>query len=151
MYRICKRFEFQAAHVLSKHPGRCRFPHGHSYIVEVRLAADQLDENDMVCDFHALKAVVQTYLERLDHSMLLNSADAASCKVHADNPRKVVFEKTDPSSEVLAREVFLHTQRCLQAGRIEDSQGVGYTVNPHARVEAVRVWETSTAWSEYQQ
>jgi len=151
MYRICKRFEFQAAHVLSKHPGRCRFVHGHSYIVEVRLVADQLDENDMVCDFQALKAVVQTYLDGLDHSMLLNSADQANCARHADNPRKVAFDNCDPSSEVLAREIFMHTQRCLRAGPVENSNGVRYTLNPHARVQAVRVWETSTAWAEYRQ
>jgi len=150
MYRICKRFEFQAAHVLSKHPGRCRFPHGHSYIVDVTLASDKLDENDMVCDFSAIRAALADYLQRLDHSILLNSADGSSCQAQRDNPRKVVFENRDPSSEVLAREIFEHAQRQFQRGGISGSHGARDTLNPNVRVEKVRVWETSSSWAEYQ-
>ena len=42
-YRICKSFEIESGHMLSKHPGRCRFPHGHSRRVDVVLSAEDLD------------------------------------------------------------------------------------------------------------
>ena len=151
MYRICKQFEIQAAHVLSKHPGPCRYPHGHTYRVEVTVAADALDEKDMVCDFHAVKLVVQEYLDRLDHAFLLNSADAGTCRAQAENPRKVIFENCDPSTEVLAREIFKHVKDRLRQGTVENSTGIRFTLNPRARLEKVRVWETSSAWAEYQE
>ena len=148
MYRICKQFEFQAAHVLSKHSGKCRYPHGHSYKVEITLSAEQLDDSEMVCDFHAITALVKEALEGFDHSILLNSADAASCESQKDNPRRIVFDNQDPTSEVLAQILFRHITEKLREGRISVN-GVAYTINPHARIEKVRVWETTNAWAEY--
>ncbi len=149
MYRITKTFEFHASHVLSKHSGLCRYPHGHTYRVEVTLVAEQLDENDMVCDFGVLKAVVNEFLDVLDHSTILNSSDTASCLKEKDNPRKVILEGRDPSSETLAREIFVHVDRRLGEGSIQTPDGVAHNVNEHMSLEKVRVWESSTAWSEY--
>src|SRR5947209_8102903 len=33
-FRICKTIEIENGHMLSKHPDKCRFPHGHSRRVE---------------------------------------------------------------------------------------------------------------------
>ena len=54
-YRICKRFEVESGHMLSRHPARCKFPHGHTRTIEVVLEAGTLDANNMVCDFKAIK------------------------------------------------------------------------------------------------
>ena len=151
MYRICKEFEIQAAHVLSKHPGPCRFPHGHTYRIEVTVASDELDENDMVCDFGALRAVVEAYLSSLDHVIMINSADEETLRTQSGNPRKVVFDGRDPSSEVLAFEIFAHTQKHFHQGEVVTSEGVTFKLNPKARIEKVRVWESMTAWAEYQE
>jgi len=150
VYRVCKHFEFQAAHVLGKHPGRCRYPHGHGYRVEVVLAAERLDDNDMVCDFGAIKAIVEECLDGWDHAMMINSADTRTVETQAENPRKVVFQDRDPSSEVLARELFEHIVRRLAQPTVENRHGVRYKLNPYAHLEKVRVWETSGAWAEYE-
>jgi 6-pyruvoyltetrahydropterin/6-carboxytetrahydropterin synthase len=42
-YRICKSLEIENGHMLSKHPDKCRFPHGHSRKVEFVIEADELD------------------------------------------------------------------------------------------------------------
>ena len=34
-YRICKTIEIENGHMLSKHPDKCRFPHGHTRVVSV--------------------------------------------------------------------------------------------------------------------
>ncbi len=149
MYRICKQFEFQAAHILSKHPGKCRYPHGHTYKIEVSITSKELDENEMVCDFHAISAVVREYLKNLDHSIMLNSEDLANCAAMKDNPRTIIFESHDPTSEVLAKKIFEHIQKKMGSGKVV-SEGTNFTINPSARLERVRVWETSTAWAEYQ-
>ncbi len=149
MFRVSKQFEFPAAHVLSKHPGRCRFPHGHNYRVEVTLVAEALDENNMVCDFHALKAMLADDLDSLDHSIMLNSADAVNRKSQENNPRCVLFENEDPTSEVLAKTIFRHLQARLRQEKVKTVHGVEYRINPAVRLEKVRVWESLTAWAEY--
>jgi len=149
MYRVSKQFEFPAAHVLSKHPGRCRFPHGHNYRVEITLAADALDDHHMVCDFHAIKALLEEYLDSLDHSIMLNSTDQAGRRGQEGNPRCVVFEGRDPTSEVLAETIYRHVEGRLQQGRVTSRHGIEYTIGPSVRLEKVTVWESPTAWAEY--
>jgi len=64
-YRIGKRFTFCASHQLEElpegHP--CRRLHGHTYQVEVVLAANTLNEAGMVIDFHQVKQWVEPLLE----------------------------------------------------------------------------------------
>lgn len=148
-FRICKRFEIESGHMLSKHPGKCRFPHGHSRRIEVVLVAEQLDANDMVCDFKALKQSLEAFLERWDHALCLNSADPHFA-FHAQHygERVVVFQSTDPTSEVLARAVFEEVQRRLQEAARGEST-TGYRISPLVTVERVRVTETSSSWAEY--
>jgi 6-pyruvoyltetrahydropterin/6-carboxytetrahydropterin synthase len=69
---ISKRFGFEAAHFLSglpkKHP--CERMHGHSYQVDVRLAAAALTGPGFVTDFREL-APMKKYLDAtLDHRVL---------------------------------------------------------------------------------
>src|SRR6187399_3725111 len=74
-YRICKSFEIESGHMLSKHPGKCRFPHGHSRRVEIVVVSDELNAADMVCDFKALKLALKPFLAQWDHALCLNTAD----------------------------------------------------------------------------
>ena len=57
-FRIAKVFEVEYGHRLSKHPEKCRFLHGHRLRIEIVVRGHQLDGNDMVCDYKALKMVV---------------------------------------------------------------------------------------------
>ncbi len=141
-FRICKAFEIESGHVLSKHPDKCRSPHGHSRTVEVVLAADELDANDMVCDFRAVRTALAALLESWDHALCLNTADPNfEFYRRTYGARIIPFERTDPTTEVLARAVFEEMQRRLAA--IADRPG------PAVRVERVRVTETRTSWAEY--
>jgi len=151
MFRVSKQFEFPAAHVLSKHPGRCRFPHGHNYKVEVTLVAQSLDDHHMVCDFHALKAMLADYLDSLDHSIMLNSSDSVNCKSQENNPRCVLFDNVDPTSEVLAQTIFRYLQTRLGERSVKTAHGIEYKINSVVRLEKVRVWESSSSWAEYQE
>jgi 6-pyruvoyltetrahydropterin/6-carboxytetrahydropterin synthase len=146
-FRICKTFEIESGHLLSKHPGKCRFPHGHTRTVEVVLAADRLDANDMVCDFQAVKAALSGFLESWDHALCLNTADPNFefyRRTYGD--RIIPFAETDPTSEVMARAVFQELQRRLAAATTAPGPA---TVPPDARIERVRISETSTTWAEY--
>ena len=68
---ITKKFEFEAAHKLPDHPGKCKNLHGHSYKLEVTVSSDQLNDQGMVMDFGDLKVIVNEHIINiLDHSLL---------------------------------------------------------------------------------
>lgn len=152
VYRVCKSFTVESGHLLSKHPGACRFPHGHTRRVEVVLASDALDERDMVCDFKAIKLAVQSFIDRFDHAMAINSADPRARELRAlAGERVVVFENQDPTTEAMARLVFDHLAGVLsRAEELTDPKdGLRYRFPPGVRVERVRVGETPSSWAEF--
>ena len=104
-YRIGKTFEFESGHMLSKHSGKCRFPHGHSRRVEIVLAADALDANDMVCDFQAIKQIIKAFIDHWDHALCLNTADP-HCGFYraAYGDRIIPFAEADPTMDVAGRD-----------------------------------------------
>lgn len=149
-YRICKTFEIESGHMLSKHPDRCRFPHGHSRRIEIVMAAETLDANEMVCDFKAIKLALSDFLDELDHAMAINSTDPALPKLREFSERVVVFQDQDPTTEVLARYIYDHLAADLKNGREYTSErGNIYRFPQGITLERVRVWETSTSWAEY--
>ncbi|MBY0313510.1 MAG: 6-carboxytetrahydropterin synthase [Phycisphaerales bacterium] len=150
MYRICKSFTVESGHMLLKHPGLCRFPHGHSRRIEVVLASPTLDQQDMVCDFKAIKLALGDFLGRFDHSMAMNSADPMVKNLESMKSRLVLFEDTDPTTEVLAEHIFRFLDAELRAGKTySDAQGVSYRFPPGLKLERVRVSETESTWAEF--
>jgi 6-pyruvoyltetrahydropterin/6-carboxytetrahydropterin synthase len=148
-YRVCKSFEVESGHMLMKHPDRCRFPHGHSRRIDVVIAADRLDENDMVCDFSAIKHAVHAFVDRLDHAMAINSRDPRREKMESVGDRIVVFEGVDPTTEILARSIYDELSALVGAGREFAGGGRAYRFPAGVVVERVRVTETSSSWAEY--
>ncbi|MHB8380620.1 MAG: 6-carboxytetrahydropterin synthase QueD [Acidimicrobiales bacterium] len=68
-------FEFDAAHFLAWHPGKCARLHGHTYKLEVSIKG-QLREEGVVLDFDELARLVQELvLDRLDHTLLNDIVD----------------------------------------------------------------------------
>lgn len=139
-YRICKSFTVENGHLLTKHTGKCRFPHGHSRRIEVTLEADRLDANDMVCDFKRVKLLIQDFIETFDHAMCLNTADPHYAFYRKTYERVVPFEGVDPTSEQMAKMIF---ERVTQALR-EQPGGMSEII-----VRSVRIHETETSWAEY--
>jgi 6-pyruvoyltetrahydropterin/6-carboxytetrahydropterin synthase len=148
-YRISKSFTVESGHILSKHPGACRFPHGHSRIVEIVLSSDSLDERDMVCDFKALKQNVEEFVLRFDHSMALNTDDAHYEEYKkAYGERVIPFEKADPTSEAMAKMIFDYVKEAYRRAVLEPSDPK-FPIRRAVRVERVRVTETASSWAEY--
>jgi 6-pyruvoyltetrahydropterin/6-carboxytetrahydropterin synthase len=149
-FRIAKTFEVEYGHRLSKHPEKCRFPHGHSLRIEVVARGTELDDNDMVCDYKALKTLVVDVVDRLDHAMALNSADPRLEALSAIGERVLLFDNTDPTTEVLARWLFDEIDQRLQSGdAVTTDTGTSYEIPRDLQLERVRVWETSSSWGEY--
>ncbi len=149
-YRIAKSFVVESGHMLSKHPGACRFPHGHSRTVEIILVADTLDDRDMVVDFKAIKQALGPFLDRFDHSMAINSEDPQAAHLQtAYGDRIVRFDHVDPTSEVMAQHIFAYARDTLRNLALHGPSDARYPLRSAVRVERVRVTETATSWAEY--
>ena len=149
-FRIAKTFEVEYGHRLSKHPEKCRFPHGHSLRIEVVARGRELNDQDMVCDYKALKMIVTDVVERLDHAMALNSSDPQLEGLAAIGDRVLLFDDCDPTTEVLARWIFEQmAERMVADSAVRSPGGASYEIPEDLELERVRVWETSSSWGEY--
>lgn len=148
-YRVCKSFEIESGHMLSKHPEKCRFPHGHTRKVEFVVESDALDGNDMVCDFKVIKELMNQFLDDYDHSLCMNTEDPEYERMKAVYGERIIgFAKTDPTTEVMAETIFREFERRL---RVHVASGTkSYPVRPEVRIVKVRVWETSSSWAEFE-
>jgi 6-pyruvoyltetrahydropterin/6-carboxytetrahydropterin synthase len=147
-YRVCKTIEIENGHMLSKHPDKCRFPHGHTRRVEIILEADELDANGMVCDFKIVKTAIGDYLDTFDHALCMNTDDPMYSTLKAAYGDRVIgFASTEPTTEVLAKAFF---DACrLGFANYAKSSTQRYALRSSVKVSAVRVWETSSSWAEY--
>ena len=140
MYRIGKTFRFEAAHyLLDSDSEPCHNLHGHSYKVEVVLAAPDLVKG-MVWDFCHLSYWWEGMKASYDHALIIAPhclGDALTGAVVA-NGGKVIAVAGEPTAENMAKEFHDRLRQFLAA---EKRAGV--------KVESVKVWETESAWAEY--
>ncbi len=147
-FRICKTFEVENGHMLSKHPEKCRFPHGHTRKVECVLSADSLDSNEMVCDFKLIKSLIGEFLDQYDHALCMNTDDPMYEIFKTTYGDRVIgFDHADPTTELLAKTIFVFLRERMQEYAV--ARVDGYTLRVGVRLESVRVWETSSSWAEY--
>ena len=149
MFRICKCIEVESGHLLSKHPGNCQFPHGHTRSVEMVYVADTLDDREMVLDFKVVKEMMEDFVEQFDHALCMNTSDPNYEKFHAIYGDHIIpFDAADPTSEMMAMMVFRHAAKALEKAK---QGGFSLPVRAEVRLERVRVWETSSSWAEYEE
>ena len=150
MYRICKTFEIESGHFLSKHKEKCKNPHGHTRKIEVIVKASTLYKNDMVCDFKTFKLAFGAFIDQFDHAMIVNTAspDFSFYKEHYE--RVIGTENIDPTTEVLSKLMFDYINNELTNGNSYISTlGHEYKFPSGIILERVRVWETPSTWAEY--
>jgi len=147
-YRICKQIVVESGHMLSKHPDKCQFPHGHTRRVEFVLESDELDPNDMVCDFKVISIAVNDLIQSFDHSMCMNTDDPKYAEFKAAYGDRVIgFKHTDPTTEVIAKTIFDACKAHLLL-HAKDKTAV-FKLSNSVRLISVRVWETESSWAAY--
>lgn len=137
--------------MLHKHREACRFPHGHTRRIEVVVAAETLDANDMVVDFKALKLALGSVIEKFDHRMALHASDPLRPAIESVYPDSVIVFDRDPTTEVIAEHLFREVSLVLAAGfRGVSPQGFEYEIPAgRLRLERLRVGETPNSWAEF--
>ena len=138
MYKVRKLFSLPIGHRLSKHQGLCKNIHGHNIKIEVQLKSGQLNENDMIIDFHDLKIMVNKILDDFDHATILNEKDVEtinyvnSC---GDGKLIVMTAGNDPTAERLSKFIYDELQILCESA--------------HIFLDFVRIWENDTSMAEY--
>lgn len=131
---VTKRFEFDCAHRLTTHLGKCRNLHGHRYVAEVTCEGVS-NSQDMVVDFGVIRDTVGGWIDQhWDHCTILNRDDRAILQVCKEQNWNTFVVDCDPTVESMC--LILH--------------GVAkYLLGPEGiQVSKVRLYETPTSWAE---
>lgn len=89
MYEITVETEFAAAHAIVM-GGRREPVHGHNWRVCVAVAGDSLDEDGLLCDFHAIESSLQEIVRPFQNRDLNSTAP---------------FDRVNPTAELVARHI----------------------------------------------
>ena len=142
MLTITREFIFDSAHRLFKYDGKCANIHGHTYklIVEfTKLACRKLDDQGMIVDFGVIKELVTKYLEKWDHTLILNENDPlldlldkkVNLKVMTCNPT------VENMVQIIARDLMYETYRLKQEKNID------------IVLQSVTLYETPTCYATF--
>lgn len=119
---VGRSFEFQSAHHLPRHPGKCRNLHGHTYRLEVLCEGPVDPESGMVIDFADVKAAVQgRILDPLDHTLLNDIIDYPT----AENIAAWIWDHLADSGLPLAEIRLWETPTCYVIHRGERPGAAG--------------------------
>lgn len=142
MISITKKFEFDYAHRVLGHSGRCCYLHGHRGVAEVTVSSSKLDGLGMVVDFSELKGRVGSWInEYWDHNILLNDEDPLAflwdehkykCEVFAGK-EPYLFPRKNPTAENMAAQLAKIVMNLL----------------PLYNLVHVRLYETPTSWADW--
>ena len=114
--------EFEAAHSLSGDFGPATRLHGHTYSVEVRAEAREIDSTGTFYNIGRLRAELRSVLEPL-HYRNLNEVSE--------------FAGTNTTAETVARYILKKLAPALRAGGVEGM--------------SVTVWESSSSFASYRE
>lgn len=107
--KIRRIFDFEAAHMLPRHPGKCRELHGHSYRFAVTVARPADPGTGMAIDFADLKAVVKREaISPLDHKNLNDIMENPT----AEHIAAWIWDRLAPSLEGLEEIELFETRSC---------------------------------------
>lgn len=122
MFRISVKREFDAAHKLERHPGKCSRLHGHTWAVEAVFKDEMVDELGIVLDFNQAGSILDGVISGYDHAYLNEIPPFDSIPPTAENMARIIFERLK-----------------------EEVQGS----IPGKALESVKVWESSDNWAMY--
>lgn len=99
-----RRLEFDAAHRVKLHESKCKYVHGHRYVVEATISAPKLDELGRVVDFGVIKEKLGTWLdENWDHTTILWDQDKELGNAIANQTgQNIYYMPTNPTAENIA-------------------------------------------------
>lgn len=119
MISCTRKIEFDAAHRVMLHESKCKYLHGHRYVIEATFAAEALDTVGRVVDFGEIKTVLGGWVDATwDHTTILNEKDRELGEEIARQTGQLVFYlPTNPTAENMAEYLLKIVCPKLFAGR----------------------------------
>jgi len=93
MFEIDIERDFSAAHFLKGYDGDCSCLHGHNWLVQVIVKAEELDEVGIALDFKKLKSEVDALFDYLDHKCLNDLPEFMENNPTSENLAKYIYEE----------------------------------------------------------
>lgn len=141
---IRKLFRFENSHIVRNCSStRCKFSiHGHSYIVELFLEANTLDNGQMIYDFGLLKGSIKDLIDSFDHSIVYWDKDSEEyIKFIQEHSARWIALPVSPSAEQLSRVIFIIADLVLSKTIMQNGEG-------NVVLKAVCVHETVTGYAK---
>jgi 6-pyruvoyltetrahydropterin/6-carboxytetrahydropterin synthase len=147
MHYVTCKYEFCAAHRILGHEGKCKFLHGHNYLLELTLGCESndLDKLGMVIDFSDVKSILFKWIDdEWDHNTILQTGDPllkGKLLTFAEHNGRPPFLFGDPpTAEAMTRILAAKFEELLFL--YHDKQG-DLVYRYRVSVEKVKLWETS--------
>jgi len=110
--KCTKRIEFDSAHRVIGHGGKCQYVHGHRYALEATFESEELDNLGMVIDFAIIRELLGGWImQNWDHATILFKEDKELGESIAKVTGQTVFYlPSNPTAENLA--IYLKKEVC---------------------------------------
>jgi 6-pyruvoyltetrahydropterin/6-carboxytetrahydropterin synthase len=141
---IRKLFKFENAHIVRDCSTlRCsQNIHGHSYIVEVLIESNYLDNGQMVYDFGLTKLYIKEFIDSFDHAITLWSGDNKEyiydMKKHS---QRWIELPVSPSAEQFSRVFFVVIDKILELSTMNNGE-------KEIKLNSIIVHETQTGYAQ---
>ena len=103
--RVTKEFDFEMAHALDGHDGKCHNIHGHTYGLSVTFLGVPIDapgeaKDGMVIDFSDLKSIVKNNIvDVYDHALVLRDNSRFLGKIDEEINERLILVNYQPTCE----------------------------------------------------
>ena len=133
-----RRIEFDAAHRVMGHEGKCKNLHGHRYALEATFAAHELDTLGRVVDFSVIKEKLGAWIDdNWDHTTILYDKDQKlGGAIDGITGQNIFYLPANPTAENMAEYIF--TTICPQLFK-----------NLPITCVRIRLYETPNCYAEY--
>ena len=137
--RITKEFQFEMAHALDFHNGKCKNIHGHSYTLSLCLIGipevAQTSSIGMVLDFSDLKKIVKKYIiNDVDHALMLHENSPYLTNTLSESGQKLKIVNYQPTCENMLIDFSFVMRKHLPNGII---------------LHSLKLRETATSFAEW--
>lgn len=138
MITCTRKIHFDAAHRILDHESKCKYLHGHRYVVEATFTSYDLDDIGRVIDFGVIQSVLGKWIdENFDHNTILSKDDKKlGDLIESQTKQKVFYLDYHPTAENIARFLFdeicpkLFKKHSIRCSEIK----VNETPNCHATI-----------------
>tara|TARA_B100001964_G_C13917845_1_gene458847 strand:- start:11 stop:466 length:456 start_codon:yes stop_codon:yes gene_type:complete len=143
MLKLTKTIEWDMGHRIPNHQGKCKFPHGHRYRLEVTILGKistlkGASFEGMIVDFSDFKKIIRQKIHTpLDHRFMIYEQDKLLKDLFSDGLKKelnLLFVPFIPTSENIVSWCY---------SQLKDAFG------PKVQVSSCRLFESPSSFVEY--